>query len=270
MSSRARGDDSVVGVPAFILRGFRHRNFFVAVDSNLTKLADLAGKRLGTNSWPDTGTMWARAAMRDAGVDVGDVHWTIGTLDANTPNKPPSPNDAKPPSDARFLTGSENLLDELRAGRLDAITTAFAPESVFAKDGWLRRLVPDYRAAEAEYRRRTGIYPGFHIVAVRREFALRHPLVVPVVYGALRQAFDVWTLKAKRFAEATPWAMAEFETLCRDFPDDTPPFGMESAAHRKMVAALCHEQHAQGLVPQAADPAKLFADFESIFASART
>src|SRR5262249_4102423 len=64
--ARARGDDTLAGLPAFVLQGFRHRNFFVRADSTLTRLADLRGRKLGTNAWPDTGTMWARAAMRDA------------------------------------------------------------------------------------------------------------------------------------------------------------------------------------------------------------
>jgi 4,5-dihydroxyphthalate decarboxylase len=68
--ARARGDDTLVGLPAFVLQGFRHRNFFVRADSALTSLAQLRGRRVGTNSWPDTGTMWARAAMRDAGVEL--------------------------------------------------------------------------------------------------------------------------------------------------------------------------------------------------------
>src|SRR5262245_5964849 len=115
---RARGDDSLIGLPAFILQGFRHRNFFVRADSPLTQLAELRGRTVGTNSWPDTGTMWARAAMRDAGVQITDVKWALGTLDAKTPNKPPSPNDAQPPAGARFLSGNENLLAELEARRI--------------------------------------------------------------------------------------------------------------------------------------------------------
>jgi 4,5-dihydroxyphthalate decarboxylase len=264
----ARGDTSLVGMPAFILRGFRHRNFICRADSKLTSLAELRGKRVGTNAWPDTGTTWARAAMRDAGVGVNDVQWVLGTLDANTPNKPPSPNDAQPPASARILSGSENLLAEMEAGRLDAFYTAFAPEPVFQKGGWLRRLVRDYRAAEGEYHRRTGVYPAFHIVAARREFAMQHPKAMLAIYDALRHSFDLWATKVKCFAEATPYAMADFETMLHDFAGDTPPFGMESPAHQKMVAAMCHEQHAQGLVAKPARPEELFAGFNELHRAA--
>jgi 4,5-dihydroxyphthalate decarboxylase len=266
----ARGDDSLIGLPAFVLRGFRHRNFFVRSDSRLSSLAELRGRRVGTNSWPDTGTMWARAAMRDAGVQVGDVNWVMGTLDAGTPNKPPSPNDARPPKGAEYLSGDDNLLAALRDGRIDALTTAFAPDEVFRPGGWIRRLLLNYREPEKDYYRRTGVYPGFHIVAARREFAERHPQALITIYDALRRAFDLWVVKAKRFAEASPWAMDELEVqLAGDFAGDTPPFGMESPAHQRMVAAICEEQYAQKLVERAANPSDLFARFDAIRAAGR-
>lgn len=260
----ARGDDDLIGLPAFILRGFRHRNFFVRGDSKLTRLSELRGLDVGTNSWPDTGTMWARAAMRDAGVGVEDVRWVIGMLDAKTPGKPPSPSDARPPQDARYLAGGESLLTELAEGRIDVVTTAFAPDEVFLKGGTIRRLVRNYREVEAEYRRRTGVYPGFHIVAVRRTFAERNPEAVLTIYDALRKSFDLWTTKVKRFAEASHWAMDDFEMILREFPEDASPFGMESPSHRKMVATVCAEQVAQKLVDQPARPEDLFAGFETL------
>ena len=264
----ARGDDSLVGMPAFVLRGFRHRNFFVRADSPLTGLADLRGQRVGTNSWADSGTMWARAAMRDAGVEIDDVQWTIGTLDEKTPNKPTSPRDALPPKNAEYLTGADTLIGALRDGRIDALTTAFAPDDVFSPRGWVRRLVRNYREVELDYHRRTGVYPAFHIVAARRQFAQRHPQAMTAIYRALQRAFDLWVEKTKRFAEASPWAMDELEVQLGNFSGDTPPFGMASQAHQLMVATMCHEQYAQGLVTRPANPAELFADFSAIGAGA--
>jgi 4,5-dihydroxyphthalate decarboxylase len=265
--SYARGDDRLVGLPAFVLRGFRHRNFFVRVDSPLGSIGDLRGKRVGTNSWPDSGTLWARGAMRDAGVQVGDVRWVIGRLDSATPNKPPRPNDAEPPLDSTYLTGTDTLLSALADGKIDAVTTAFAPIEVFKPDGWIRRLVRDYRQVESDYHRRTGVYPAFHIIAARREFVAEHPQVVLSIYAALRRSFEIWSTKVMKFGEAAPWAIAEMETLLRDFSEDTPPFGMDSPAHQRMVATLCHEQHAQGLVETPARPAELFAEFSKLAAS---
>ena len=263
----ARGDDRMVGLPAFILRGFRHRNFFVRADSPLTRLGDLSGRRVGTNAWPDTGTMWARAALRDAGVEVGDVQWVLGQLDPHLLNKEASSYDAPPPATAEYLSAGDYLIDALLEGRIDAMTVAFAPDDVFKPGGSVRRLVRNYREVEQDYYRRTGIYPPFHIVAARREFAERHPWALLVIYEALRQSFDLWVGKVKKFSEATPWAMQELEIMLGTFAGDTPPFGMDKPAHRVMMEAMCREQHAQGLVDRPADPNTLFADFERIVAA---
>lgn len=260
----AKGDDSLIGLPAFILRGFRHRNYIVRRDSPLESLSELRGRRVGTNSWSDTGTMWARAAMRDAGVEVAEVNWVIGDLDEATTLKPATHLDVDPPKGTRFLDKGQTLMGGLRDGIIDAVTTAFMPDPVFEPNGEFRRLVRDYRAVEREFHQRTGVYPGFHIVAVKRSFAEAHPQAVMTLYAALRKSWDIWWVKAKKFAEASPWAMEEIETLVRDFAGDTPPFGTESEAHRKMLAMICHEQFAQGLIPRAARPEELFAGFKKL------
>ena len=78
-------------------------------------------------------------AMRDAGVEVDDVQWVIGQLDAETPNKPPSPADAFPPDKAEYLARDDYLVDALLEGRIDALTAAFAPDDVFRRGGAIRR-----------------------------------------------------------------------------------------------------------------------------------
>src|SRR6218665_3655427 len=45
--ARAKGDFRLFGIPAFVLRGFRHRNYIVRRDSPLTDLSELKGKRIG-------------------------------------------------------------------------------------------------------------------------------------------------------------------------------------------------------------------------------
>lgn len=260
----ARGDDRLIGLPAYVLRGFRHRNYLVRRDSPLESLADLKGKRVGTNSWSDTGTMWARAALREAGVEVSDVNWVIGDLDARTPMKPATSMDVPAPEGSIHLKPGQTLLDGVRDGSVDAVTTAFMPDPVYQPDGEFRRLVRNYRQVESGYHQRTGVYPGFHIVALRRDFAERNPQAAVTIYDALRKAWDIWWIKARKFAETSPWAMDEIETMIREFPQDTPPFGTGQEAHKRMLATICNEQFVQGLIPRAAQPEDLFADFERI------
>lgn len=261
MTSYALGQDELIGLPAFILRGYRHRNFFVMRDSPLRSLSQLKGKRVATNSWGDTGTLWARAAMRDAGVEMADVTWVTGQLDPATPAHRVAPFEAPLPERSETLKAGDTLMAALAEGRVDAVTTAFAPADVFTNGGKVRRLVENYVEVERDYHARTGIYPNFHLIALRRGYAEAHPDVAVALYQGLQRSWDHWWTKAKKFSETGPWAMAEHETMAKEFPDDTPPFGLASAAHRKMLKVMCAEQKAQGLVARAADSEALFADF---------
>jgi 4,5-dihydroxyphthalate decarboxylase len=262
--ARAKGDDSLVGLPAFVLRGFRHRNYIVHRSSPITKLSELACGRVGTNSWSDTGTMWARAALREAGVDLDGVHWVIGDLDETVKVKPPTPLDVLPPTNSERLAENETLLGGLRKGTLDAVTTAFVPNAIYESDGEFRRVIPNFRQAEVAYHQRTGVYPAFHIVAVQRSFAEQAPEAVLALYQALIKSWQIWWTKTKNYGDASPWAIEEAETLVKQFPDDLMPFGTSSPSHRHMLASMCIEQLQQKLVAKAADPESLFAKFNQI------
>ncbi|KAB0266806.1 ABC transporter substrate-binding protein [Microvirga brassicacearum] len=269
-AGKANGDTSLVGIPAFILRNFRHRCWYVRHDSPLESLKDLKGKRVGTDSWNDTGTMWSRAAMRDAGVQISDVKWTLGKLAPHVSQKPATPEtDSEPAGGAERLPEGEYLLEALEAGRIDAITTAATPEGIYQQGGKVRRLLRNYRAVEAEYKRRNGFRPGLHIIAVRRDFAEQHPDSVLTLYKALRDTWPIWWAKLKRFGDATPWAAEEVETMIRDFADEMPPYGMESPAHQKMVASMCKEQFEQQLVPKLCQLEDLFGAFDALHRSAK-
>src|SRR5215216_4879212 len=65
----ASGDRSIVGLPIFTTCLFRQRCFYVRQDSPYRALGDLDGTRIGTNEWPATGNTWARAALREQGVE---------------------------------------------------------------------------------------------------------------------------------------------------------------------------------------------------------
>lgn len=261
----AKGDDSLVGLPAFILRNFRHRCWYVRRDSSLTDLKELKGKRVGTDSWNDTGTMWSRAAMRDSGVDITDVKWVLGKLSPVVAQKAARPGtDSMPKGGAERLPEGQYLLDALEAGEVDAITTAATPEDIYNPEGRFRRLVVDYPAAEASFRRRNGFRPGLHILAARKDYAERHPEALVVLQNALKQSWDIWWAKTKRFADSAPWMARQVEIMLSDFADEMPPYGMESEAHRKLAAYMCKEQFEQGLVPEQAEPTLLFKRFDEL------
>jgi 4,5-dihydroxyphthalate decarboxylase len=52
------------------------------------------------------------------------------------------------------------------------------------------RLLPDYRAREQDYFRRTRIFPIMHLIVVRKDIYERHPFVVTSLYEAFCAAKD--------------------------------------------------------------------------------
>src|SRR5438132_569221 len=119
----AAGDRAFVAVPIFPHRAFRHRCFFVRRRSGLRDLGDLAGRRIGTNEWPATGNTWSRAALRERGVEIEGIAWSVGTVDAPSPGaiKDPLPAHVQPAPAGRSLRAM--LLD----GELDALMIAYPP-----------------------------------------------------------------------------------------------------------------------------------------------
>jgi 4,5-dihydroxyphthalate decarboxylase len=253
----AAGDRSVVGLPIFLMRGFRQRCFFVRRDSPLRDIADLTGKRVGINEWPATGNTWARALLRDRGVDIWSVRWLVGQV--STGYKP-APDDPLPRGVER--EGDHLLVDMLASGEIDALVCPWPPAGFYAPDSQVRRLYPDFAREEQAYFERTRIYPGHHVVVLRRDLVDAHPEVVGALYTAFDEARQVTEASFRAIAEILPWFLAELEQDTRLMGQDLHPYGVEPNRH--MIAAFCEEQFAQGLVQNALDPTLAFAEFEQL------
>ena len=77
----AENNFDFVGIPVFVCRSFRHRCFFVRKGSEIQSFKDLEGKRVGTDSWPASGNIWSRAALREQGVALDKILWWEGSID---------------------------------------------------------------------------------------------------------------------------------------------------------------------------------------------
>jgi 4,5-dihydroxyphthalate decarboxylase len=248
-----------VEIPAYVMRGFTQRCIYVRRDSDLVDAAQLAGKRIGTNEWPASGNTWTRAMIRERGVSIDSIRWTVGKVSANYT---PPPNDNLPAGVA-FQTADRTLVDMLLAGELDAIMSPWPPDGFYAPDSGLRRLYADFRAAERAYWQRTRVYPVRHIVGIRRELVERHPGVVRAVYDALDASRRAATAAQREMPEAPPWAMAEWEETVALMGEDFQPYGIDGP-NRKMIATLCDELLAQGFLRRPVDPDSVFAEWSTL------
>ncbi|HUG13891.1 MAG TPA: ABC transporter substrate-binding protein, partial [Thermomicrobiales bacterium] len=254
------GDRGFVGLPLFVMRAFRHRCFFVRRDSGVSSFADLAGKRIGTNGWPDTGNTWSRAALRAAGAGIDSITWWVGPIDETVEQAFGHAPATSVPEGVNVVPRGRTLAGMLVDGDLDAMMVPWPPSVFYEPDSPIARLFPDYRAVEAAYFRSTGIYPGHHILGLRREVVDAHPWVARRLYDAFEESRLLSQAKRLMLTDVTPWSLADLEETVATFGRDWQPNGVE--ANRAMVEAFCEEQFAQRLVARKVDADTVFAEFE--------
>jgi 4,5-dihydroxyphthalate decarboxylase len=255
----SQGDRSFVGIPFFPTRAFRHRCFFVRRDSRLRDLRALQGTRIGTNSWPDTGNTWTRAALRDQGVAIDRIRWTVGVIDDSYPPGRPQ---ADLPAYVTEAPAGRTLRDMLLDRDLDALMVPFPPKGFYDPDGPIVRVLGDYRAAELDYYRRTRIYPIHHIVGLRRQVFERDPQVAVAIYKTLEAARLYWQRQRFFMAELTPWVLTDMEETVALMGPDWQPGGVRANAH--ITRTLCDEELAQRLIEGPLDPDTVFAEFDAV------
>jgi 4,5-dihydroxyphthalate decarboxylase len=255
----SKGDRSFVGIPFFPARGFRHHCLYVHRDSGLHGAKDLEGKRIGLNAWKTTGNTWTRAALRDEGADLGGMSWWVGPMDGSGRDAAHHKPQVDLPDRVYAVPPGQTLESMLLDGQLDAIMCPAPPSSFAVEGGPIRRLYQDHRRIEREYYARTGIYPAHHLVVVRRQAFERQPDVAARLYDALERSRQWWQARRRGLAETTPWMEDEIAEATRVFGGDWQVNGVQR--NQRLIATLCREQYAQGLVTRAVDPAEVFAEF---------
>jgi 4,5-dihydroxyphthalate decarboxylase len=263
----SKGDRSFIAIPFFTMRVFRHRSFFVRRGGGLRSLKDLVGKRVGVDDWFATGNTWSRAALREAGIHVDKIAWWVGSTNGTS-----SPTqDALPPY-VQFVSGGRSLRSLLLDGHLDAIMCSYGggtgdpdsgpPEGFSDVDGPIVRLFPTYHQVEAEYYRRTGVYPAHHVVGMRQQVFDRNPVLALSLYQALEQSKALWYTKLGQITENMPWSLEAAEGARLVMGPDWNPVG--TAPNRQMVQTLCDELLAQGHITRPIDGASVFEEFERV------
>ena len=242
---KSDGDDSVVGIPNFIMRGFRHRCVITTKNSPLESLSELAGKRIGVTGWRDSGNVWTRAALRREGVGVEDARWFGGRLTKAHPITDRLDGFGRP-GRIEVAPGERPMVDLLRSGELEAVLTPFMPEGFFAKDSDLRHLLRDFRTAERVYFNAVDYVPGMHLVAVKASIAAEHPWALDELSALLDETQRVWLAKRRKYADTTPWMIDEIGKLARELPDDWNRSGL--VPNRAMITDFADELNAQGIL----------------------
>lgn len=258
----ADGDREFIGLPLFVARGFRQRCFFVRHDSDLVALADLAGRRIGIDSWGATGHTWNRSLLREAGIDIAGIQWVIGPPEDATAGAAAP---ANLPPHARPAPAGSSLVALLLAGEIDALIMSQPPRAFYQANSPIRRLLRDYRQVEAAYAARVGFWPPFHIIGLRTSVAHAHPWLMRELFTAFDASQKLAAARRLNLADTAPWLLDDLEAVAEALGSDWQRHGV--APNRAAIATFCEEMHIQGLIGDAIDPALLFAEFEAAMTS---
>lgn len=258
--ARDKGHPSLVAIPVFPSRAFRHSSIFINSDSGIQQPQDLAGKRVGVPEYQMTMAIWVRGILQhDYGVPPDRVKWCTGGQEK--PGRIDKVKHDLPESiDIRPIGPDQTLSSMLENGEIDALLSASLPSPFVRRSPKVRRLIPNFRQVEREYYRRTQIFPIMHTVVLREEVYQRYPWVAQSLYKAFRAAKrrcqeSMYDFSALKYMLA--WSIADIEEERDLFGDELWPYGLE--ANQNVLETLVQYTHEQGLIKAKVDIKGLFA-----------
>jgi 4,5-dihydroxyphthalate decarboxylase len=253
-----RGDRTLVALPVFPSRMFRHGFIFVNCN-RIAEPKDLEGKRIGVALYTQTAALWIRGMLAsEYGVDLSGVTWVQGAVQvAGAHGNPSAPPLLKLPEIETNDSGKslDQLLD---AGEIDAIIGARVP-ACYRRNPDIVRLFPGYVDVERDYFKRTRIHPIMHLVAMRRDVYEKNPWAA----WAMLKAFNAARDRAQELMRIDvaprymlPWLQRDIEEIDEVFGSEPWPYGIE--ANRPTLEALVQYMVEQHYIPRVIPLNELF------------
>lgn len=226
-------DRPFVALPVFLSRAFRHGNIAVREGAGIERPEDLRGKRIAVSEYATSASVWIRGMLSDEyGVEPGEMEWFSRREEKVETSRGgvvlhPLPKGSFP--------------GHLSEGRVDALIG-----SMLAQGPGIRRLFPRYWEVEADYYRRTGIFPIMHLLALKRDVYEAHPWIARSLYKAFAEAR--LRCEQRQLQTSVPpymlaWAHRAVEEQRELLGPDVWSYGVEpNAAALETFARYAHEQ----------------------------
>lgn len=254
---RGQGDESLVVLPVFPARAFRHGSIYVRSDGPVGEPGDLTGKRVGIPVWAQTAGIYVRGLLASQyGVDLHSIDWVRAGVDAPGRKEP-----VDVPFDAfRIRSAPQSTLDRmLLDGEVDAVISARPPAAVEQRDPRVGRLFKKHTFDEMDYAKKSGIFPIMHVLVVRREFHDAHPGVAHELQRMFTEAKDRSVRRALSAVVPSyplPWAAANAARARDLIGDDFWPYGIEP--NRSAIELFLDHCVDQSITPRRLDVDELF------------
>src|SRR5690242_15674781 len=188
MIARALGAP-FVALPIFIMRRFHHGGFVVRPDFGIRVPKDLEGRQVGVRAYSVTTGVWTRGIfINEYGLDALKVTWVVDDEEHVTTLKLPA-NVVHAPEGKSLASMMANGELQAAFSGLAGIGRAGPPTGAWETGGQAStevypELIPDVAKTEADWFRRTGIYPIHGLITVRTEVLWKHPWIARALYGA--------------------------------------------------------------------------------------
>jgi 4,5-dihydroxyphthalate decarboxylase len=262
--ARARGAP-YIALPIFLMRRFHHGGFVVRPDAGISTPKDIEGKKVGVRAYSVTTGVWTRGIfVNEYGLDSAKVIWVVDDEEHVTTLKLP-PNVVHAPQ-GKSLQGMM-ASGEIQAGFTGAAGVGRAGPPI---SGWDRavqagvatdvypELIANREQVEADWFRRTGIYPIHGLIVVKDEHVARHPRLA-------RSLMDAFVAAKKSYLEALKLGRGDSaeDKRYRGFlplMSDPLPYGV--SANRPSIEALITYALQQELIPSRPQPDQLFVDID--------
>ena len=262
MIARALGAP-YIALPIFLMRRFHHGGFVVRPDAGIKVPKDLEGKKVGVRAYSVTTGVWTRGIfVNEYGLDSSKVTWVVDDEEHVTTLKLP-PNVVHAPE-------GKSLQSMMKAGEIQAgfsgpagVGRAGPPISGWDKAGAAAadtypELIADVEKVEADWFRKSGIYPIHGLIVVKDEHIKRYPWLARSLMNAFVAAKQPYLEQLKSGQGDSPEDKRYRNFL--SLMSDPLPYG--SAANRASIEALVTYSLQQKLIPARPQLDQVFVDID--------
>jgi len=248
-----------VALPIFVMRRFHHAGLLIRPDAGIATPKDLEGRKVGVRAYSVTTGVWTRSILADEySLDCSRVTWVVDDEEHVRELKLPS----------NVVHAGRSLADMMAAGELQA---GFDANAGIGRAGppvaeWDRTpvpasnypdLFPDPEPLEADWYRRTGVYPMHGTIVVKEAVLKEHPWVAGSIAAAFQAAKERWLAKL-RSGVAQSAVDRKYLALSRIVGSDPLPYGLK--ANLPAIRALMAATFDQKLIPRRMAIEELFLD----------
>lgn len=251
MIARALGAP-FIALPIFLMRRFHHGGFVVRPDAGIKVPKDLEGKKVGVRAYSVTTGVWTRGIfVNEYGLDSGRVTWVVDDEEHVTALKlPPNVIHAPPGNSLQSMMKSGEIqagfTGPAGVGRAGPPVSGWDKAAASANDAdSYPELIADAEQVEADWYRKSGIYPIHGLIVVKDEHVTRYPWLARSLMDAFVAAKEPYLEELKRGQGDKPEDKRYRKFL--SLMDDPLPYGM--TANRPSIEALVTYSLQQQLIP---------------------